>query len=112
MLRDRLLKLCEVLNKAGINPHWEERHGDAIEFVNAIDLLRQTASTLTVYEKVSPEQERVAWDQYAAGYIASIRWARDYDMQLEPIAKAAGRWADQLLAERRKRFGSSEPEPK
>ena len=50
--------------------------------------------------------EQVAWDRYAAAYTAG-RMAQVKN-PLQSISKEAASYADALLAERRKRFGSPE----
>jgi hypothetical protein len=53
-------------------------------------------------------EERLAWDQYAAGWIVTLG-ARHLDE--EPHVTAA-KYADAMLAERRNRFGRTRTVPR
>jgi hypothetical protein len=64
---------------------------------SAEEVLRPRVST---EEAARQKEERLAWDRYAAG--ATVAGAIN---GMTP--SLAGKWADQLLEERRKRFGSS-----
>lgn len=64
---------------------------------DVVERLDTLAAVLPSGEERLAEEERRAWDGYAAAYVASEKDA-DYD-------RVAG-WADGLLNERRKRFGA------
>lgn len=49
----------------------------------------------------SSAEERAAWDRYAAAHAISPRWEDP-----NGLAEASADFADAMLAERRKRFGS------
>lgn len=49
-------------------------------------------------------EERLAWDRYAAGFIAFVD--KETDANYAGIAHDGAAFADRLLEERRKRFGA------
>ena len=66
------------------------------------DVIRRAAHLIRSARPDQTLEERAAWDAYAAAFAASERV--DLDRDIWPSAECAARYADELLAERRKRF--------
>jgi hypothetical protein len=58
------------------------------------------------------QEERIAWDQYAAAWSVALGFSHAQRAYAEEDTITAAEYADDMLRERRKRFGNQGPRRK